>query len=92
MQRDWEAWVMGEGLLEDGQVWENDTDVIQLERRGNSYMAVIFKKNPQGLTYNIAAVYDRDDKLLEFLDKMQMIPTSKIITLTRNQTKDLEGE
>lgn len=84
---------MGEKLLEDGQVWENDTNVAQLERRGeDSYLLVMFSKQLGGLTFSIAAVYDREDRLLDFLEKMQMRPTSKIITLTRNRTTDLEGD
>jgi len=91
---DWEAWVMGEHLLEDGQVWENGKDIVQLDRRGDeSYQAIMFKPVGDRLIFNGAAVYDRVDLLMRFLVALNMTPTSKIITLTRNRSQpDSEGE
>lgn len=91
---DWEAWLMGQHLLEDGQVWENGNDVIQIDRRGDeSYQVIMFKPVGNRLTFHGAAVYDRTDQLMRFLTVLKMKPTSKIITLTRNQiAPDSEGE
>lgn len=79
----WEGWAAFQGML-DGQVWENDTMVFQVEKAGkNSYRVVMFSVKEDELHYVGIVLYDDEAKLCHFLESMNMRPTSKFLTIGR---------
>jgi len=83
---DWEQWALGNGLLEH-QVWESTREkaVFCIDKLGGVYRVVMFAVEDDGsLRYVQVAMYQEEERLLAFLDKMGMAPTSKVLSLNRN--------
>jgi len=80
----WEGWAALQGMLRDGQVWENDTMVFQVDKAGkDSYRVVMFSTKNEELHYVGTVLYDEEAKLCHFLESMNMTPTSKFLTIRR---------
>ena len=85
MNDNWEGWAALQGLLQDGQVWENKEMVFQIDKVGDdNYRVVMFTSKNEELHYVGIVLYDAADKLCQFLDSMGMTPTSKFLTIRRD--------
>ena len=85
MNNNWEGWAAHQGMLQDGQLWENNNDMVfQVHKMGEeSYRVVMFSSHKDELHYVATVLYDCTDKLMHLLDSMDMAPTSKILTIRR---------
>lgn|GEM_PF-6811643 len=79
----WKPWMVALHMLEDGQIWEGKDIIAQIERHDNTYRIVFFKMNTGQLHYVTAAEYNSEERLMNFLSKMGMKPTSKVLCLRR---------
>lgn len=77
---------MNDQALRDGQVWENDESLIQVNETGDGYVVANFKVVDGVLSYTDCVSYRDADKLRALLDKMGMRPTDKVITLCTTVT------
>jgi len=81
--KDWRQWTYTQGMLSDGQIWEGDSIVVQIEKLNDDYRTVMFKRTGDKLMFVTVAIYDDEEKLFYFLNKYSMQPTSKILTIRR---------
>lgn len=78
--------IMDEQALRDGQVWEKDGSLIQVNDTGKGYVIANFKIVDSVLTYMDCVIYKDAKKLLRLLEKLGMKPTDKVITLCETQS------
>jgi len=67
-------------MLEDNQIYEDEEYVLKIEKLGESFHALIFKKENQTLKF-INAVFDRDVRIERLIKKMNLSKSNKFITL-----------
>lgn len=67
--------------LEEVRVWENDQSVVQTEKWGSEFRAVMFTKTSEGLHFVEIAFYKDADKLLKLLGILKLSPTKKYLVL-----------
>lgn len=80
---EWRRWVITQGLLRDGQIWECRRYVFQIDSVRSGYRVAMFIEGKKSLQYVGVAQYSDEDSLLDLLDTMGMRPTSKILILRR---------
>jgi hypothetical protein len=84
VESNWEGWAVSQKMLQDGQVWENDQYVFQVDKVGkDSYRVVLFTSKEGNLHFVGTALYTDMTKLCMFLDEMKVTPTSKFLSLRR---------
>lgn len=80
----WGSWAARLELLQNGQIWENNDMVFQVESAGkSSYRVIMFSCKNAELHYVATVLYDTEAKLCHLLESMNMVPTSKILTIRR---------
>lgn len=80
----WEGWAAVQGMLQNGQIWENNDVVFQIDKAGKKYRVVMFAVKNEELQYVGIVFYDEEEKLCHFLESMNMRPTSKFLTIGRH--------
>lgn len=72
---------MDEQALRDGQVWESDGSLIQVNETGGGYVVANFRVSGGSLEYTDSVVYKDANRLIRLLKRLGMKPTDKVITL-----------
>lgn len=67
-------------MLENNQIWEDQDYVLKIEKMGESFQALIFKKQDQTLKF-INVVVDRNTKIEKLIKNMHLKISNKFITL-----------
>lgn len=67
--------------LHEIKIWENDQTVFQIEPRGLEYRVIMFSLVEGSLQFVQVAFYRDAEKLLKFVKKLGMHPTSKILSV-----------
>lgn len=81
----WEGWAAVQGMLQNGQIWENNDVVFQIDKAGKKrYRVVMFAVKDEELQYVGIVFYDEEEKLCHFLESLNMRPTSKFLTIGRH--------
>jgi len=65
----------------DGQIWENEQYVVQLEQFNTSWKMVMFSKRSNSLHFVEAAVYENEERMVNLLKKMNLQPSDKNIVV-----------
>jgi hypothetical protein len=65
----------------DGQIWENEQYVVQLERFNTSWKMIMFSRRSDNLNFIEVAVYENEQKMMDLLKKMNLQPSHKNIVV-----------
>jgi hypothetical protein len=71
-------------MLENNQIWEDANYVLKVEKLGDSYHALIFKKEEDTLRF-VNIVIDRDINISKLINKIGLKISNKFITLKERQ-------
>lgn len=66
-------------MLQDNQVWESEEYILKIEQLGQSFHALIFKKD-ENLTF-VELIVDREVKIESMIKRLDLKLTNKFITL-----------
>jgi PII-like signaling protein len=66
-------------MLQDNQVWESEEYVLKIEQLGQSFHALIFKRD-ENLTF-VEIIVDREVKIENMIKRLNLKLTNKFITL-----------
>jgi hypothetical protein len=72
-------------MLRDGQIWESTLYVLKIEKIGNDFRGVIFRKDTDNTLKFIEVLYNesRLDRLTLIIKKMDLSLTNKKLTTTK---------
>ena len=68
--------------LEDSQIWECETGVVQVQAMGKSFgdfRGIIFSKKKDGSIHYVSMMYNEKNRLIEFIKSLNMINADKRI-------------
>lgn len=68
--------------LMDGQIWDSDKVVLQLDILGKSYRAVMFRNTGDGLHYVQVCLFQDPDKLRRLIRKLGLTLSIKKLVIS----------
>jgi len=74
---------MDERAFKDGQVWEKDGLLLQINEAEGKYLVAAFRETCIGLTYAGSVIFVDEKSLRSHIERKGMEPTDKVITLCR---------
>jgi hypothetical protein len=75
-------------MLENNQLWEDDErNVLKIEKLGESFRALFFKKEQDTLTF-VTMILDDKLRLERLIKKMNMKISNKFITLKEKRNEN----
>jgi hypothetical protein len=66
-------------MINDKQIWENTGYALKVERHGNEFRAIIFKKMNDHLDF-LEIIIDHNNRIEKLIKKMGLELTTKILT------------
>lgn len=66
-------------MLTDGQVWENEQYVVQLDQFNDSWKMIMFSKRSDSLYFLEVAIFENQQRAIDLLEKMNLRPSNKNI-------------
>jgi len=73
--------------LEDSQIWESDTGVVQVQAMGKSFgdfRGIIFSKKGDGSIHYVSMIFNEKNRLVDFIESLNMTNTGRSI-ITREK-------
>lgn len=77
---------MTDRAFNDGQVWENDNILLQVNVIDGGYLVAAFKREGCSVVYSDAVIFSDEKSMVRHMEKNGMKPTGKVITLCKRET------
>ena len=74
---------MEERAFKDGQVWEKDGMLVQVNDSDGTYLVAAFTDEDGTLSYSGSVVFTTSENFKRYVDRLGLVPSEKVITLCR---------